>query len=92
MNIGRRVAVAGVVAVVVALASPGVANADNSNTNTNTNDVTNIGDPNDMFARPNENTNWPPTGLSWPPEDVVNSGGENGGHGAATPIVPVNAP
>jgi hypothetical protein len=73
------------VAVVVALGSPGVANADNSNTNTNNNDVTNLGDPSDMFARPNESTNWPPEGLSWPPSDIE-SGGENGGT-PATPIV-----
>jgi hypothetical protein len=36
---------------VVALAPPGVASADNANTNTNNNDVTNLGDPSDMFAR-----------------------------------------
>ena len=85
MSNGRRVAVAGIIAVVVALASPGVANADNSNTNTNNNDVTNIGDPSDMFTRPNESTSWPPADLSWPPSGIV-SGGENGGT-AATPIV-----
>jgi hypothetical protein len=56
MSSGRRLAVAGLVAVVVALAPPGVASADNANTNTNNNDVTNLGDPSDMFARPNENT------------------------------------
>jgi hypothetical protein len=82
MSSSLRVAVAGVVAVVIALASPGVANADNSNTNTNNNDVTNVGDPSDMFARSNENTSWPPADLSWPPNDIVNSGGN-----AATPIV-----
>jgi hypothetical protein len=71
---------------VVALAPPGVASADNANTNTNNNDVTNLGDPSDMFARPNENTDWPPADLSWPPNDVTNSGSEG-----ATPIVPVNA-
>ena len=77
----------------VALASPGVANADNSNNNTNTNDVTNIGDPSDMFDRSSENTSWPPAGLSWPPSDIINSPGENGGTSeAAKPIVPVNAP
>ena len=87
MSSGRRVAVAGVVAVVVALAPPGVASADNSNNNTNNNDVTRVGDPSDMFARSNENTNWPPADLSWPPTDFMNSGSE-----AAKPIVPVNAP
>ena len=79
-------AVVGMVALVVALASPGVANADNSNNNTNNNDVTNIGDPSDMFTRSDGNTNWPPAGSSWPPNDITNSGGENGGT-AATPIV-----
>jgi hypothetical protein len=87
MSTGRRVAVAGVVAVVVALAPPGVASADNSNNNTNNNDVTNVGDPSDMSARSNANTNWPPADLSWPPVDIMNSGSE-----AAKPIVPVNAP
>jgi hypothetical protein len=91
MSSAWRVAVAGIVAVVVALASPGVANADNSNNNTNNNDVTNIGDPSDTWARPDENTNWPPAGLSWPPSDITNSGSENRG-AAAPPIVPVNAP
>ena len=92
MSSGWRVAAAGIVAVVVALASPGVANADNSNNNTNTNDVTNVGDPSDMFARSNENTSWPPAGLSWPPSAIMNSGGVNGGT-AATPIVmPMGAP
>jgi hypothetical protein len=86
MSSGWRVAAAGIVAVVVALASPGVANADNSNNNTNNNDVTNIGDPSDMWARPDEDTNWPPAGLSWPPSNITNSGRENGG-AAATPIV-----
>jgi hypothetical protein len=85
MSSGRRVAVAGIVAVAVALAWPGVANADNSNNNTNTNDVTNIGDPSDTFPRDNENTNWPPAGSSWPPNDITNSGGESGS--TATPIV-----
>jgi hypothetical protein len=87
MSSGRRVAVAGVVAFVVALAPPGVASADNSNNNTNNNDVTNLGDPSDMFARSNLDTNWPPADLSWPPNNIVNSGSQ-----AAKPIVPVNAP
>jgi hypothetical protein len=87
MNSGRRVAtVAGIVAVVVALASPGVASADNSNTNTNNNDVTNIGDPSNMAPQSNGDTTWPPAGLSWPPNDTMNSGGENG-RAAAPPIV-----
>ena len=71
----------------VALAPPGVASADNSNNNTNNNDVTNVGDPSDMSARPNESTSWPPADLSWPPTDFMNSGSE-----AAKPIVPVDAP
>jgi hypothetical protein len=66
---------------VVALASPGVASADNSNNNTNNNDVTNIGDPSDVFAGSNENTNWPPAELSWPPEDIT---GQPAPAGAAT--------
>jgi hypothetical protein len=79
-------------AVAVALASPGVANADNNNNNTNTNDVTNIGNPSDMFPRSNENTTWPPAGSSWPPNDISNSGGQNG-RTAATPIVmPMGGP
>jgi hypothetical protein len=82
MSSDRRVAVATLVAVVVALAPPGVASADNSNNNTNNNDVTNVGNPSDMSARSNENTNWPPAGLSWPPNDMMNNGGQN-----ATPIV-----
>ena len=45
MSSGRRLVVAGVVAVVVALAPPGVASADNSDNNTNNNDVTHVGDP-----------------------------------------------
>lgn len=89
MSSGLRVAVAGVVALVVApavaLASPGVANADNSNNNTNTNDVTSIGNPNLTFDQSNESTSWPPGGVSWPPNDITNSGAENGG--AGTPIV-----
>jgi hypothetical protein len=82
-------ALAGIVAVVFALASPGVANADNSNNNTNTNDVTQIGNPSNGFPEPNENTNWPPTGSSWPPAEITNGGGENGGTvgTTATPIV-----
>lgn len=87
MSSGRRVAVAGLVAVVVALAPPGVASADNSDNNTNNNDVTNIGDPSDMSARSSENTSWPPPDLSWPPSDTTNSGGQN-----ATPIVMPTAP
>jgi hypothetical protein len=87
MSSGWRVAVAGLVAVVVALASPGVASADNSDNNTNNNDVANVGDPSDMFARTDENTTWPPADLSWPPNDMTSSGSE-----AAEPIVPVNAP
>jgi hypothetical protein len=87
MSSVRRVGVAGVVAVMVALAPPGVASADNSNNNTNNNDVTNVGDPSDMSARPNESTSWPPADLSWPPTDFRNSGSE-----AAKPIVPVDAP
>ena len=80
----RSLAIAGLVAVAVALAPAGIASADNSNTNTNTNDVTNLGDPNDMFTRPNTSTSWPPADVSWPPNAVTNSGGENGGN---TPIV-----
>jgi hypothetical protein len=86
MSRGLRVAVVGMVALVVALASPGVANADNSNNNTNTNDVTSIGNPNITYEESNANTNWPPAGSSWPPNDITNSGGENSGT-AATPIV-----
>jgi hypothetical protein len=82
MSSGWRVAVATLVAVVMALAPPGVASADNSNNNTNNNDVTNVGNPSDMFGRSNANTNWPPAGLSWPPNDMMNNGGQN-----ATPIV-----
>ena len=92
MSTSRRVAaVAVIVAVAVALASPGVANADNSNTNTNNNDVTNVGDPSDMFARSNGNTDWPPAGLSWPPNGI-DSGGENGGAGAAPIVMPTGKP
>src|ERR1700730_6266214 len=87
MSSVRRVGVAGVVAVMLALAPPGVASADNNNNNTNNNDVTNVGDPSDMSARSNESTSWPPADLSWPPTDFMNSGSE-----AAKPIVPVNAP
>jgi len=86
MSSGRRLVLAGVVAVAVALGPPGVASADNSNNNTNNNDVTNLGDPSDMSARPNVSTSWPPVDLSWPPSDNTNSGGQNGGT-AATPIV-----
>lgn len=85
MGSGRRLVLAAVVAVAVALAPPGVASADNSNNNTNNNDVTNLGDPSDMSAPSNESTSWPPADLSWPPRDNTNSG-ENGGS-AATPIV-----
>ena len=93
MSSGTRVLVAGIVAVAIALASPGVANADNNNNNTNTNDVTSIGNPSDMVVpRDQENTTWPPASSSWPPSDITNSGGENGGT-AATPIVmPMGAP
>lgn len=92
MRIGWRVASAGIVTVVVALLSSGVAAADNSNTNTNNNDVTNLGDPSNG-AGVSETGNWPPTDLSWPPADIMTGGGENGGHSSAeTPIVPVGAP
>jgi hypothetical protein len=92
MRSGLRAAVAGIVALVVALASPGVANADNNNNNTNTNDVTSIGNPNITYGQGNENTNWPPAGSAWPPNDITNSQGGNGGT-AATPIVmPVGQP
>jgi hypothetical protein len=87
MSSGRRVAVATLVAVVVPLVPPGVASADNSNNNTNNNDVTNVGNPSDMSARSNGNSSWPPADLSWPPNNMINSGSE-----AAKPIVPVNAP
>jgi hypothetical protein len=92
MSSGLRVAVAGIVALAVALAWPGVANADNSNNNTNTNDVTQIGDPSDMFDRSAENTNWPPAGSDWPPSDITNSRGESGGAGAAPIVMPVGQP
>jgi hypothetical protein len=82
MSSGWRVAVATLVAVVMALAPPGVASADNSNNNSNNNDVTSVGNPSDRFARSNENTSWPPADLSWPPNYTVNNGGQN-----ATPIV-----
>ena len=93
MSSGRRLAVAGVVAAAVALAPAGVASADNSNSNTNTNDVTNLGG--DGFAgigSGNENTNWPPTDLGWPPKEILGGGeSENGGNqgreSASTPIV-----
>jgi hypothetical protein len=91
MSSGLRVAVAGIIALAVALVWPGVANADNSNNNTNTNDVTQIGDPSDMSDRSAENTNWPPAGSDWPPSDITNSRGESGG-AAAAPIVPVGQP
>ncbi len=81
MSSGRYVAVAALVAVVVALAPPGAARADNSNNNSNDNDVTNVGNPS-RFAQSNENTSWPPADLSWPPNYIVNNGGQN-----ATPIV-----
>jgi hypothetical protein len=87
MSSGRHLAVAGVVAVVVALAPPAVASADNSNNNTNNNDVTDVGNPSDGSARSNANTNWPPADLSWPPSDMMNSGGQT-----ATPIVMPRAP
>src|ERR1700680_2906447 len=87
MSSVRRVGVAGVVAVMVALAPPGVASADNSNNNTNNNDVTNVGDPSDMAARSNESTGWPTADLSWPRSDFMNGGSE-----APKPIVPVNSP
>jgi hypothetical protein len=87
MSTGRRVAVAGVVAVLVALTPPGVASADNSNSNTNDNDVTNVGNPSNMSAPSDESTGWPPADLSWPPTDIGNTGS-----GAAKPIVPVNTP
>jgi hypothetical protein len=90
MSSGRRVLIAGIVAVAVAIAAPGVANADNNNNNTNTNDVTNIGNPSDMILpRDNENTSWPPEGLSWPPSDITNTGGENGRAAAAPIVMPV---
>src|ERR1700757_3901527 len=92
MKNGWRMAAAGMVAVAVAVASPCVANADNSNNNTNNNDVTNIGDPSDMFTRSDGNTNWPPAGLSWPPSDIINSGGENGGTAAKPIVMPTREP
>jgi hypothetical protein len=92
MSSGLRVVAAGIVALAVALAWPGVANADNSNNNTNTNDVTQIGDPSDMFDRSAENTSWPPAGSDWPPSDITSSRGESGGAGAAPIVVPVGQP
>ncbi len=77
-------------AAVVALASAGAASADNSNSNSNNNDVTNVvGSA--VTGRPsNENANWPPTDLSWPPNEIMNSGaGESDGNDSSgsTPIV-----
>ena len=89
MSSGLRVAAAGLVALVVALASPGIANADNSNNNTNTNDVTSVGNPNLTFDQSNENTSWPPAGLDWPPNDITNSRGESGGTAAAPIVMPM---
>jgi hypothetical protein len=80
MSTVRRLAVAGVVAAAVALAPAGVANADNSNSNTNTNDVTQVGGGDFSAGAGNENTNWPPTDLGWPPKEILGGGeNENGG-------------
>lgn len=80
MSTGRRLAVAGVVAAAVALAPAGVASADNSNSNTNTNDVTQVGGGDFSAGAGNENTNWPPTDLGWPPKEILGGGeNENGG-------------
>lgn len=94
MSTGLRVAAAAVIAAAVGRASAGAASADNSNNNTNTNDLTNVdGDYSTGATSSGENTNWPPTDLSWPPKDIMNSGadetGGSKGHdsSAATPIV-----
>jgi len=96
MSTGRRLAVAGVVAVAVALAPAGIASADNNNNNTNTNDVTQNGGADFSAGSSNENTNWPPTDLGWPPKEILTGGeseNENGGNNngrnesASAPIV-----
>ena len=80
MSTGRRLAVAGVLAAAIALAPTGVASADNSNSNTNTNDVTQVGGGDFSAGAGNENTNWPPTDLGWPPKEILGGGvNENGG-------------
>ena len=80
MSTVRRLTVAGVVAAAVALAPAGVASADNSNSNTNTNDVTQVGGGDFSAGAGNENTNWPPTDLGWPPKEILGGGvNENGG-------------
>lgn len=76
-----RVAVAAMAAAVLALASAGAASADNSNSNTNNNDVTQLGsmDASDSSGA-SEKTNWPPTDLGWPPQEVMAGGvGDSGG-------------
>jgi hypothetical protein len=99
MSSGRRLAATGLVATVVALTSAGAASADNSNNNSNTNDVTSIGNPSLATPSASEKTNWPPTGMGWPPDEVMNKGGSQNGSNkgnessAATPIVmPVGQP
>jgi hypothetical protein len=99
MSSGWRRAVTGLVAAVVALASAGAASADNSNNNANTNDVTSIGNPSLGSTSGSEKTNWPPTNMGWPPNEIMNSNGnQNEGNkgpenSPATPIVmPVGQP
>lgn len=82
MSTGRRLAVAGVLAAAIALAPTGVASADNSNSNTNTNDVSQVGgDGFNAGATADENTNWPPLDLGWPPKEILGgSESESGGN------------
>ncbi|MBV9514071.1 MAG: hypothetical protein JO280_08550 [Mycobacteriaceae bacterium] len=92
-----RGAVAAAATAAVALACAGAANADNSNNNNNNNDVTNIGGSSATDSSANENVMWPPTDLSWPPQQILNAGeggNDNGNDNAksnnktpATPIV-----
>jgi hypothetical protein len=94
MNICLRAAVAPVIVAVVALAPAGAASADNSNSNTNNNDVTDVDGSDTSGSSSDENTDWPPTDLGWPPKDVMNAdNGETGSNknnndrSATTPIV-----
>jgi hypothetical protein len=85
-----RLALAVLLATVIAMAVAGPARADNSNSNTNNNDVTQVGggDGDDSSQTTDEDTAWPPTGLDWPPSDLLKKDdSDKSGKSSSPPIV-----
>ena len=79
-------------AAVIALVVAAPAGADNSNSNTNNNDVTQVGGNDGSNgsgdSSTDEDTAWPPTGLDWPPSDLLKKAdSDTNGKSASAPIV-----